>query len=268
LLIVTSFTACTKPENGNTFSKTVDNNNSSSQKIKNSQYNKTSSITLPTTLPTTSQSSDNNSITPVIQDSSNGQGNSFMQQIIAKTSMKIAFFFCGDYNADGRFEAFAFMGDSLPPINDADSIYAVNMEVWTINSVSSTKIFSGEVNYIENLAPHMIKINKQQLLLFSDTSNFTNTITHLWFMKNGNAVEADNDNMALHFVGGNVFHAYPDAYDHFSDGTGHTWKRYYLYWNGSALVEYGGIKITQTQLRSVNGCQKIINSNNQFGWNN
>lgn len=76
----------------------------------------------------------------------------------------------------------------------------------------------------------------------------------------------------------NDFFTYPSAFDNGTDivvkgdgtkselSTGHTRKRYYLYFDGTSFKEYGGIKITQTQLESAKGGQDAINSIKKAGY--
>ena len=42
--------------------------------------------------------------------------------------------------------------------------------------------------------------------------------------------------------------------------TGHTWKTYYLYWNGEEFREYGGIEITEEQFSGLEGAREILDA--------
>ena len=63
-------------------------------------------------------------------------------------------------------------------------------------------------------------------------------------------------------IKGKNFAIYPGAFDLMVDSTGmsvgHTWKAYYLKWNGKKFVEYTGKRITLTQLKKYDGASSIL----------
>ena len=42
--------------------------------------------------------------------------------------------------------------------------------------------------------------------------------------------------------------------------SGHTWKDYWFYWDGESFREYGGVKITEKQLRNCEGAAAILDA--------
>lgn len=64
----------------------------------------------------------------------------------------------------------------------------------------------------------------------------------------------------LEYAGNGQFVTVGEAFDAcFTDGigTGHTYKEYDLYWTASGFREYGGIRITRSQLLKIQGAQPI-----------
>jgi hypothetical protein len=41
-------------------------------------------------------------------------------------------------------------------------------------------------------------------------------------------------------------------------GTGHTYKRYYLYWTGTGFKEYGGVAISENKLSEYAGASEFL----------
>ena len=99
--------------------------------------------------------------------------------------------------------------------------------------------------------------------LFCVEDNRTSTSeTHVWTVRNGspgriqlaygqqpgNVTQEDGRNFSFVF----------DAYDGASNGDGHTWKKYYMYWDGEGFTEYGGLRISEAQLRTVEGASQWL----------
>ena len=50
-----------------------------------------------------------------------------------------------------------------------------------------------------------------------------------------------------------------------ADGTGHTWNRYFSRWDGEKLVEYGGLAISEEQLRKAKNADRILDDVKIYG---
>jgi hypothetical protein len=48
-------------------------------------------------------------------------------------------------------------------------------------------------------------------------------------------------------------------------GTGHTYKRYYLYWTENGFKEYGGIAVSENKLSEYTGAREVLASIRQNG---
>lgn len=69
------------------------------------------------------------------------------------------------------------------------------------------------------------------------------------FSRRGMALEQIDDTLNLLIC--------DSAYDYTADGSGHTWKKYYLYWD-DGFKEYGAIYISEEDLEKCEGAKDIL----------
>lgn len=74
---------------------------------------------------------------------------------------------------------------------------------------------------------------------------------------------------ALSQISGKDFSVIHEAYDmDYTDGigTGHTWKPYYIRWNGKKFVEYKAKKITEDKFRGYDGAEDVLGQIRKIGY--
>ena len=175
---------------------------------------------------------------------------------------ELPFVYFGDYDNDGKFEMFAFVADKG---GDKENLTA---DLYYVNYKGASCIQSGKSYYLGSFG--MCKLSNATIFKTEEGYGGSGSISHAWVVKDGSkAFKVENTAENLSLVDGDEFLIHPSAYDYASDGTGHTWKTYYLHWNGKAFEEYGGIKITPQDLCKAKGgkeiLEKIKNGGNTLG---
>ena len=158
-------------------------------------------------------------------------------------------FYYGDYDADGIYEAFALVGVGSNKEENPSG------ELWFISGRYVGKI-DDERSYLQ-----FKMCGGEGRMLFSAEEWYggSGSTTRLWTVEKSEPVQVE-DRMVGHMTynGGNEFVAYIDAFDMCSDGTGHTWKPYYYFLEGTSMREYGGMYITREDLLKFDGAKEIL----------
>lgn len=160
----------------------------------------------------------------------------------------ILLFLYDDYDGDGIHEAFALIGDT-----SAYTMY--EGDLWFVSPLFCRALQTG-LSYCDISAQ-----GDQPPILFTAEENYggSGSTSYLWTVVDSAPVEVQESmSGGFEYGGGNVFYAYPDAFDMFSDGTGHSWKRYYYFLDGTEMREYGGIYITLDDLLEFEGAGEIL----------
>ena len=160
---------------------------------------------------------------------------------------QLDYFWYGDYDGDGSCEAFAFIGEER-----SDGMIG---DIWFVSPAVTTSVQTGK-SYLA-----MEKQGEAASMLFfaEEWYGGSGSVAHMWVVEDGRPVKINVDiNGGLSYGGNNEFHAYPSAFDLSTDGTGHTWKRYYYYLDGKTFREYGGIYINESDLLKFDGAQEIL----------
>lgn len=177
----------------------------------------------------------------------------------AATSSQIREFFYEDLNGDGKKEAIGITS------KEEDELGYPNAKVWYVTGTKCV-VFAdceGWALYPDSIQLH--KLKGTRMLTFHAGAGGSGWITYLYtFDKNG-AMKVDNAMEGIEYLGKNNFIVYDSQFDAFKDGSGHTWNAYYSKWDGKKLVEYGGLKISQSQLKKVNNGSKILKEVNKKG---
>lgn len=174
------------------------------------------------------------------------------EKLMERTSEPICRFNCDDFDNDGKFEAFAFVGRK--------ETEAYSGELWFVNQDSASMLVEEgtywEINEIYEFGTH-------KFIVLSEY-RATGDVAKVWGVKDGRPEEQsisgfggnfnriDNKNLTLTH----------SAYDGASDGTGHTWKPYYFYWDEGSLnfKEYGAISISEAQLVKLGNIKATLNT--------
>ena len=166
-----------------------------------------------------------------------------------------------DYDGDSTSEAFAFAGKKT---GDEDGGPAYLGELWFVNEDGAEMVVSREetngfwnVNQTYTFGKHSIVV----LSKFFQTGDRA----LVWTVKDGKPCEETNlSNKGSEFtsLGGNDVVIVDDTYDFGFDGTGHTYKPYWFYWDeaASSFKEYGGKQLEYEQFLKCKGAQRVLNA--------
>jgi len=176
----------------------------------------------------------------------------------AQVTQEILAFEYGDYDGDGVCEAFAFVGEEQQP--DVDESY--KGEIWFVSAKGAQALEAYQNGYGGLINVYTFGENKFAVLnQYATTGGYVS----VWGVHRGKPC---NENISG--VGGGMrqlddknFTLYHSTYDFDeTDGiaTGHTWKDYWFYWDGKAFHEYGGVKITEEQLRKCGGAAEALDA--------
>lgn len=163
-----------------------------------------------------------------------------------------------DFGKNKHYEMFSLIEDGNTIRNNFFS-----GQVWFTDKKSSKKLFEGSM-YLNTVKVWDVGIKK--LFYIEEGSGGSGSISHVWSIREGKPYELSNSGEGLEYVGNKQFYTYPSAFDLFvNELGGHTWKRYYLYFDekSGGFKEYGGIKIDVNQLKNFSGATSLINEINK-----
>lgn len=176
-------------------------------------------------------------------------------KIQEKTPDKISAEYYDDYDGDGKKELFAVTGSEDGP-----------NEIWYASNVQVKRIYNDDL-VVYKWASQICKVSKKQKLILFEIGGFgSGSISLCYYVKNGKVIEVKKAGEGLTQRSGKEFMVHPSAFDYSSDGTGHTWKAYYLKWNGKKFVEYKGKKIALSKLKKYKGAKKYIRQLKKLGY--
>ena len=178
--------------------------------------------------------------------------------IRATGTPSIAQFDCADYDGDGTREAFALVSAQ----GETGTGDALEGEVWFVSSGGCVRLHDRD-SYLT-----VGKVGVSPCLYSAETwYGGSGSSSIVWGVSGGEAFLVGSGFEGL--GGGDVpneFYMYPSAFDLSSDGTGHTWKRYYFFLEGRTLKEYGGLSISRAELEKVPGAREILAGVEAEGW--
>lgn len=158
-----------------------------------------------------------------------------------------------DYDKDGVYEAFALVSDKKEPFSD-DSGYTGALLMITDDSMQ--ELLRGW------------RIDVGGYFWFGDTkvifaNNYvavTSSVSYLWTVEGSKPRTMNLSTMGQWFYldeFGNVCILH-SAYDGSSDGSGHSYKPYFFYFDGYNFVEYGAIAITEEEFLRCEGAEEVL----------
>jgi|GEM_PF-1789266 len=165
-----------------------------------------------------------------------------------------------DYDGDGTKEAFAFVGKAT---GDEDGPSYLG-ELWFANAAGAEMVVSREetngfwnINKTYTFGKHAIVV----LSKFYQTGD----LALVWTVKDGKPCEetsVSGKGGTFTRLDDNDFALGHDTYDWGFDGTGHTYKPYWFYWDeqSAGFKEYGGKVIEYEQLLKCKGAQAVLNA--------
>jgi len=173
------------------------------------------------------------------------------------TAEQIQEFYVSDFDMDGANEAFAITGNA-----NGSSDY--DFCVWFVTK-SGASIIEDHGNLYAGSS--IADMGFQKLMVVEGTGGGSDSFSMAWAVENKQTRKLTHTGQNLTYSDGEFTTAL-GAFDYNKMGgddffTGHTWKRYYLYWDKTDFKEYGGIKISMDQFLSLPGAQesfsKVIN---------
>lgn len=163
---------------------------------------------------------------------------------------EIVDFTCKDYDNDGKYEAFAVVGS-----RDEQWENTFTGAVWFVSENLSREM-KGEtrVSY-----PVTFTAVPQTLYSVTADSYGGGSFSYVYGVKDGQPYEEpiSGQLMGLRQAEDGSFTAVEDTYDACTDGTGHTWKNYWFYWD-NGFHEYGAVLITEEQLMAAGGGKEAL----------
>lgn len=179
-------------------------------------------------------------------------------KIKAKTSEEIKKVFYTDYDYDGSKEAFIITNRS----DDAQTLWFSSPK--EVKKIATAIIWTGKGRGI-------CKVSKRQKLFLAEGSaGGSGSWSYCFYIKNGRAIQVKKAGEGLGQIKGKDFVIHPSAFDLVVDSTGvstgHTWKAYYLKWNGKKFVEYVGKKMSLGALKKYKGANVYLKKVNNLGY--
>ena len=172
-------------------------------------------------------------------------------------------FYYDDYDGDGTYEAFALSGFVD---NEYEDVYEGSL--YFVDQYGIQEIFGWDI-YVQGTESIMDFGVKKYFVIGKYFA--TGNLSYIWGVEDGTVFqpELSGKGMSVRQTGENTLTVICDTYDGEYDETGdmylgHTWKPYYLYWDGD-FKEYGGISITEEQLMRCEGAQDIWNQLRALG---
>ena len=163
-----------------------------------------------------------------------------------------AVFEYGDYDGDGLYEAFAFQGKK-----SEDGFYIG--QLWYVSPIRCQPLLVDE-DY-QFLSLKKIGVGAPMLFRAEQSYGGSKSRSFLWGVSRSQAVDLSD----RHYEGvtsGEIageFYMYLSAFDIMTDGTGHTYKPYYFFLDDDLVMkEYGGIEISEQDLRMFKGADEIL----------
>lgn len=97
-----------------------------------------------------------------------------------------------------------------------------------MNESGAKRLFEGGI-YLDTAK--ICDVGKQKLFYIEEGYGGSGSLFHVWSAKEGISYELKHAGDSLTYAGNGNFYIYPREYDLKSDGTGHTWKPNYLYFD-------------------------------------
>ena len=158
-----------------------------------------------------------------------------------------------DFDKDGTEEAFFLSGAFRTP--DENVVYS---ELWYEDASGARQIDSATA-YFEPDAS-VFDVGDRKLFIIDDYTDGSVGVmgAKVWTVKDGEpaTLSISSNSKDICFI--RQEQGLEFSFSHSSYDTGHTFKRYYMYWNGNGFTEYGGLRISEAQLRAVEGASRWL----------
>ncbi|MDC7295426.1 hypothetical protein NXH67_18110 [Butyrivibrio sp. DSM 10294] len=196
----------------------------------------------------------------------------YYNKLKAEVTDSIEYYICDDFDGDGSKEAFAIVGTRYEDYGEVDvdgAVYYVDDdEVTNISEDINTawgdlELIINEPNEEYVIRTGVNEVSKDHPMFFAPSYRAAATaVNNLVFgVKDGKAYRLGISEMgACAGLSDGTAIVTLDCYDGCSDGTGHTWKPYYYFYNKDSgeFEEYEGREITEEELLGYEGTEKVV----------
>lgn len=189
----------------------------------------------------------------------------YLEYLQSSVEGDIVFHYYNDYDGDGDCEMFALVGEMV----DNGGVYEeenICGKIWFIDQNGIEEVESEEIEYWSS--PRAFAVDKKSFVAFEKYYT-TGSLTYLWGVTDGKPYQPNisGKGNGLYINEYNEIEITDSEYDFIFDknmnfSLGHTWKRYYFYFDGNSFREYGGISIKVEDLLRIPGGDLIIDEIN------
>lgn len=177
----------------------------------------------------------------------------------------VIYHYYSDYDGDGSCEMFALVGETRPYTVVDEEEKNLYGKIWFINEYGAVEVESDDIEYWES--PYVFSVDGNVFITFEQAFT-TGSLTYIWGVKNGepyqpNISKKGNGLKINEFNEIEITHStYDMMYMDEIGKLGHTWKKYYFYFDGRTFREYGGMKISVSDILNIPNGNMIINEIN------
>lgn len=206
---------------------------------------------------------------------------SYLRSLSEIVNEKILFHYYCDYDGDGLYEMFALVESDTKEESENPERCG---KVWYVNQDGVTEIEKRQMDYY---SPFVFTMRGKVFIAFTNGWS-TGSLVYIWGVINGepyqpiisgkasdininefNEIELMHStyDMALDKKINNEYKNDDDIYGKPQPMMmGHTWKKYYFYFDGNEFNEYGGTSIDIEDIMKIPKCKTIINEiyNNSY----
>lgn len=186
-----------------------------------------------------------------------------LKEKLEKTArQEVCKFYCADLDKDGKKEAVGITGQQT---KGEKEYYYQNISLWYVSDEKCYSFYSREKS---SCHLELWKVKGTYMFRLDYYVSGPEYACDLWLFDKNGPKKLDDRYYNLKKIGKNQFTFIHSTFDSlFEDHyLGHTWKQYYMYWNGKNFVEYGGIKITVGQLKKATGASTVLKEIQKRGW--
>lgn len=177
------------------------------------------------------------------------------------TDEPIREFFRKDLNRDGIKEAVAITSES------ADELGYMYANMWYVSDTKCERFYDGSADDASVYSDSIRLYETEGTWLFCCVKGWggSGSYSQAWMFDADGAKEVENTMEGLTQLSQNIFMVTSSGYDGTADGTGHTRNQYFSCWDGEKLVEYGGLEISEEQLKKAEGAFEILEAVRIYG---
>lgn len=185
----------------------------------------------------------------------------YLEYLQSNAEGEIVFHYYDDYDGDGDCEMFALIGELV----DTGEVYNeenICGKVWFVDQNGITEVESEEIEYWSN--PRAFAVDNKTFVAFEKYYT-TGSLTYLWGVRDKKPYQPNisgkgnglciNEYNEIEITDSN----YDSVFDKSLNFTmGHTWKKYYFYFDGNSFREYGGMSIKVKDILRIPGVDSVV----------